>query len=129
MLVELLRLEKNNKQTFGVLKIDGEVFCVTLERPWLHNIEYISCIYSGMYTCKRVDSPNHGNTFEITNVQDRTNVLFHIGNIVKDTQGCILLGRMFGELKGERAILHSSTAFHMFLKRLENIDSFNLAIY
>ena len=101
--VEIVRLEKGFDGTFGVLRLDGKVFCVTLELPDLDNEANISCIPAGAYTCRRVDSPAFGRTFEISDVPGRSHILFHAGNVADDTQGCVLLGRYFGLLEIGRA--------------------------
>ena len=104
----LRRIEKSDAGTFGVLLIDEAAFCVTLEPPDRGNLPDISCIPEGTYRCKPVKSPHFGNVYEITAVPGRTNILFHPGNLRRDTHGCVLLGRKFGALNDDRAILDSS---------------------
>lgn len=114
---DIVRLEKSEEGTFGVLRLDGEVFCVTLEPPDRDNLSNASCIPAGQYTCRRVDSPTFGQTFEITGVPGRSAILFHQGNVVRDTHGCVLLGNRFGRLGPDRAVLDSRSAFREFLER------------
>lgn len=128
MKITLLRIEESEQGTIGVLLMDGEAFCCTLEPPDKDNQSNISCIPSGTYLAMRVDSPKYGNTFEITKVPNRSHVLIHPGNLVKHTKGCVLLGQYFGKLKGARAVLNSGTTFKAFLKRVENLDSFEMKI-
>jgi len=128
MLVELFRLEQSDKGVFGALLIEYEVFCVTLEPIDKDNIKSESCIPDGWYTCKRVNSPKYKKTFEIKGVSNRNHILFHPGNIIGHTKGCILLGQYWGKLKGERAILNSGNTFKAFMKKLEGFDSFRLHI-
>ncbi len=113
------RLEKSDAGTFGVLLLDGGVFCVTLEPPDLGNASLLSCIPEGEYRCRPVDSPRFGATLEIAGVQGRTHILFHPGNRVRDTHGCVLVGRQFGELEGERAILNSTGTWEELMGRAE----------
>ena len=113
--VDITRLEKSDEGTFGVLRLDGRVQCVTLEPPERGNRVGVSCIPAGTYTCQRVDSPTFGSTFEVTGVPGRTAILFHKGNVARDTHGCILLGSRFGRLGDERGVLDSSVAFREFL--------------
>lgn len=113
---------------FGVL-LDGDIpFAVTLELPWKDNKEKESCIPIGTYLCERVLSPNFGNTFEVTGVDNRTHILFHKGNLDDDTLGCILVGEMFGSLCDESGILKSGQGFGEFLQRLECQKKFSLHI-
>jgi hypothetical protein len=126
--VELIRLEIGKDGTFGVLKIDGKCFCVTLELPWLGNLPDISCILPGEYVCTMVDTSNHGRCFLIKETPGRMGVLFHEGNLQKDTNGCILLGNGFGLIEGHRGILNSRIALLNFIVEM-NGEDFNLQIW
>lgn len=126
--IELIRLEKGISGTFGVLRMDGQVFCVTLEPPDRNNEPDVSCIPSGNYACHRVESPRFGTTFAVTDVPERDHILFHSGNIAGDTHGCVLLGREFGLLRGDRAVLNSGRTFARFMKRCHGTKAFQLTI-
>ena len=113
---------------FGVL-IDGDIpFAVTLELPWNDNKRNESCIPTGLYRCEKIDSPKFGMTFEVTKVQDRSNILFHKGNLADDTLGCILIGEMFESLSDKPGILRSGEGFDEFMDRLKGEDRFALNI-
>nr|WP_287411431.1 DUF5675 family protein [Pseudodesulfovibrio sp.] len=116
--VEIVRLEKGKEGTFGVLRFNGQVLCVTLEPPDRGNQPDKSCIPAGEYLCNRVDSPSFGRTYEVSDVPGRSHILFHPGNVVGDTHGCVLLGRNFGFLEGSRGVMQSRSAFREFLDRL-----------
>lgn len=126
--VELIRLEETEQGTFGVLKIDKRVFCVTLEPSDEENASNISSIPAQQYMCERVYSPKYGETFEIRNVPERTHVLFHAGNIAKHTKGCVLLGEYFGKLKGDRAVLNSGNTFKFFMEEMKDEGLFHLTV-
>ena len=114
--------------TFGVL-LDGNIpFALTCEREWLDNKPEISCIPTGIYFCKRVNSPRFGDTFEVMNVPGRTSILFHSGNTEDDSKGCILVGEEFGSVNGKTAVLSSKRGFAEFLERLKGQNEFNLRI-
>jgi hypothetical protein len=125
---KLLRIDKAVDGVFGVLTLNNKVICVTLERPWQDNKPNLSCIPPDVYQCKRVDSPKYKDTFEVLNVPGRTHILFHSGNRIKDSKGCILLGSEYGELQDERAVLESSKSFIRFMTMLEGIEFFPLQI-
>lgn len=125
---ELIRLEKAEDGTFGVLRLDGQVFCVTLEPPEKGNEVNVSCIPAGQYMCRRVESPRFGTTFELRDVPGRSDILFHPGNVSSDSRGCILLGRNFGFLRGDRAVLSSSRTFADFMKQSQEANAFPFAI-
>lgn len=107
---------------------DDLPFCVTLERPWRDNRRNVSCIPSGTYVCKRIISPKFGETFEVTDVVDRSHILFHKGNLAEDTHGCIIVGELFDPLEGEHAVLSSGKAFREFRHILDGEYQFTLVI-
>ena len=123
----LKRIAFTSDGTFGVL-IAGAPFALTCEREWLDNKPDVSCIPSGTYICKRVNSPRFGNTFEVMFVKGRTNILFHSGNTEDDSKGCILVGEEFGDVNGKAAVLSSKKGFAEFLERLKDVDEFILII-
>jgi len=128
-ILEIIRLEENAKYgTFGVLKIDKEAFCWTLEPADLLNKIRYSSIPAQQYICERVNSAKFGETFEVKDVPGRTHILFHAGNTIDDTSGCILLGRIIGYLKNDRAVLNSGNTFQDFMKRLQGQSEMHLTI-
>jgi len=126
--IDVVRLEKSEDGTFGVLRVEGEVFCVTLEPPDRGNRVGESCIPVGKYDCRKVESPSFGPTFEVTGVPGRSHILFHQGNVAGDTEGCILLGRNYGVLGGERGVTQSRSAFREFLARFEGRHDFRFEV-
>lgn len=127
-MVELMRIEQSDEGTFGVLRLDGKAYCVTLEPPEKGNARNISCIPEGVYECRRFRSPRFGETFEVVDVPQRTSILFHAGNVVEDTSGCVLLGRQFGTLRGDRGVLNSGRTFSEFMDRCEGVEEFPISI-
>jgi len=127
-IVELVRLEEAAEGSFGVLRVNKEVVCVTLEPPDRLNEQNVSSIPEQQYLCSRVNSPRFGDTYEVTAVPGRSEVLFHTGNTVDDTHGCILLGASYGELGGKRAVLASKDAFARFKALLDGAQTFHLTI-
>jgi len=129
MIVELIRLEENFLYgTFGTLKINKKVFCVTLEPPDIENAKNVSSIPAQQYKCLRTNSPKYGVTFKVINVPYRDNVLFHGGNLKEHTKGCILLGQYWSKLQGDRAVLNSGNTFKKFLTELKGTNEFHLTI-
>jgi hypothetical protein len=115
-IVELIRLRMSYVDgTFGILKIDAECFCVTLELPYISNKSNKSCIPKGEYKCRPYSSNKFPSVYEITNVPGRTKILFHIGNFKKDTNGCILLGQHFSDFGSKhKGIMNSKIMFDKF---------------
>lgn len=114
--------------TYGVLLEDGVPFVLTLERAWLNNAKGISCIPDGTYTCKRVQSPKFGDTFEVTGVVGRDSILFHKGNVEDDSHGCILIGEQFNKVNGKDGITASAIGFDEFKFRTGGIGEFTLIV-
>ena len=126
--VDLIRIEESAAGTFGVLRIEGKAFCVTLEPQDKLNRRNISNIPPGKYICRKVTSPRFGKTFEVLKVPNRSHILFHAGNTQHDTRGCILLGRKYGVLRHNRAILNSGKTFKEFIGLMYATDEFELNI-
>lgn len=138
----LRRFAESDDGTFGRLYIPFDAakqFCYTLEEEDADNRPGESLIPAGTYTCRRTIYHRHGiPTFEVTNVLDRTRILFHSGNTEEDTAGCILLGESMGPLEVEDeesgvlrpklAVLSSRAAFDRFMERLESVAEFRLEI-
>ena len=104
--------------TQGVLTLNDAVLCYTIELPSRMNSVNISCIPSGAYKLRRVNSPKFGYTFEVCDVSGRTNILIHKGNTVSDTKGCIMPCSTFGVLNGEIAGLSSKVAYDQLMTLL-----------
>lgn len=112
--------------TRGVLIMPEGVLCNTLELPWRDNRPSRSCIPCGEYDVALYRSPRHGRIYQVQNVPGRTYILIHSGNLAGDVdkglkshvEGCILLGRYFGILKGQKALLCSRPAVADFMERL-----------
>ena len=133
---EIVRVFGRPDGTFGILSVGDErtiagfnPICLTCERPWLGNQRGISCIPTGQYTCLRVNSPKFGDTFEVTGVPQRSEILLHRGNIDDDSHGCIILGENFAPwTTGQLSIASSYNAFAEFLHEMKDQDSFSLTI-
>lgn len=128
-MVTIKRVSYLPEGTFGVIKQDNVPFALTAELPWLNNLPSKSCIPTGKYLGKRVNSPKFGNTFEITGVPKRSNILFHKGNVPKkDSKGCVLIGEEFGSIGINVAVMSSGRGYLEFMNRLKDVDGFELEI-
>jgi len=127
--IDLIRLENSfDGGALGALRICKQMFCATLEPADRDNQPDVSCIPAGQYRCRRIQSPRFWDTFEVQHVPGRSHILFHPGNRQVDTAGCILVGRTWGQLSGDRAILNSGNTFERFMIRMKGIDEFVLTI-
>lgn len=85
--------------TFGVLAVPAlgdkttALVLQTAEEEWKDNQRRHSCIPHGDYLMRRTIYFRHNiETFEVTDVPQRSRILFHVGNTEEDTDGCILPG-------------------------------------
>lgn len=122
----------------GVLINGNRPVCLTLEEEWKDNVKGLSCIPEGSYLCNRITRPSGQVTYQVMDVPGRSAILIHPGNTEKDVEGCILVGKEYGEVettdddsgKVERqlAVLRSKEAFEVFMKLLDGREAFALRI-
>lgn len=132
MKVTLRRLVERDDATLGVLLFDEVPRLVTLELPWRENKRNVSRIPPGEYDMEVTISPRFGKSWQIKNVPDRSNILFHHGNTAADTEGCVLVANQFGVTMGSSRISESIDGmgwFHTFLSgvqtaKLRIVDDF-----
>ena len=123
--VRLTRIAESDAGTEGVLQA-GEFICKTLELPWRGNVRARSCVPTGSYLAKVVWSPRFGRVYGLFGTAPRSHILIHAGNYAGDidkglrthVQGCILLGRYFGQLGGQRAVLVSRPTVREFMQHM-----------
>lgn len=119
--VQRRHLSKNS--ITGHLVVDGKVIGVTLEYPWRNNTDWdyakykgdkvrnrewnsprVSCLPDGTYAAEfRVDHKTGKNSprgagqidwrLELHGTNPRTDIELHVGNTLKNSEGCILCGR------------------------------------
>lgn len=112
--VKLTRITEFKEATFGVLTVDGQPVCVTLEDAWRDNKTSISCIPKGKYKLTWHTSPKFGKVYLVNDVPGRSHILIHQGNSHVDTHGCILVGLMYGET----SIVSSRAALALFHSKM-----------
>ena len=97
MQIKIERFLKGNNCLIGKVYINDEFFCYSLEREWLDNRKYISCIPQGKYQCKPYSSDKYPDVVEIINIKNRSKILIHKGNYYWEIAGCILFGDSYAE--------------------------------
>lgn len=105
----------------AIATMEGEV-------PLFTTLEEVlgECIPAGVYTCRRSFYHKGGyEAFEVMDVPNRTRILIHKGNTIKDTEGCILVGMTWAPPFG---IAESTVAFSTLMHRLKNFSEFQLII-
>lgn len=124
----LIRVGQSARGTFGVLRYGVVPFALTMELPWTDNTPNQSCIPTGSYVCRRIRSPKFGDTFEVTQVPNRSHILFHQGNTLEDTEGCILVAEEFSGTFDHPMVASSARGFGEFLALLKGQPAFTLEI-
>ena len=124
--LKLKRVIESNKANLGIITLEGEEVCRTLENPWLDNKAYLSCIPKGKYKVEKYSSAKYPDVWELKSVEDRTYILIHNGNLAKHTQGCILVGRNWGFLGEELAVTSSKNTLDHLREILD--DEFEIEI-
>lgn len=127
MTLSLIRTKYLSDRTIGALHIDDVLFCDTLEPSNFKRA--FSAIPVGEYTVTlNVQSPKfllsalykdiNAMLPRLLGVQGRGGILIHIGNYPRDTQGCILVGK----LNDNNDLQDSRTTFNSLYKRLKEAD-------
>lgn len=118
--------------TFGKLTINNW-HCFTVERPWLDNKPFVSCVPEGQYILQKTITPKHGNTFvlissllgvyEHKQESGRYAILIHSGNTMDDVEGCIAPGIFLGYVNNKWAVLSSKDTMKQIRDRI--VDNYN----
>jgi hypothetical protein len=106
--------------TFGELEIDGHTF-KTVEREWLNNKSFVSCIPAGEYQVIPHTRPNGDEVYAIVNESlgiyrypdpkaVRDLILIHKANVMTELAGCIAPGNKHGGLNGNFGVYNSGDA-------------------
>ncbi len=114
--ITLTRFAYTDMGTFGKIGV-ADVTLYTVERPWLGNAASISCIPEGTYKCKpRWYNGGGYDAVEVLDVPNRRHILFHIGNTMLDSAGCILVNSKLGWVHNMWAGQGSKNAFNLFMQ-------------
>lgn len=134
----LERKHKKSNYTIGNLYIDGKLFCNTLEdkdrgltcnmmETQIKSLKVYgeTAIPTGSYTInmntvspkfksRSWAKPHGGKLPRLLNVKGFEGVLIHVGNTIKDTLGCIIVGE--NKVKGQ--VINSTVTFNKLMKVL-----------
>lgn len=127
-MIELSRFCMSSQMgTFGLLKLPSGETLYTVERPWLHNQPFISCVPCETYDLVPFSSPRFGDTYALRGetvgvTQDegkaRYACLFHSANQANEVQGCIAPGHHLGATGVSWAVFQSKAAIIKLLNVL-----------
>lgn len=112
MNILLTRTSWDNYGTFGYFTVADNpeypaIFCYTVELPWQDNHPDQSCIPAGVYQCIPHNSPAHPDTWEVSNVPNRSNILIHNANFPDQLLGCIGVGDSIAKINGQLGVTNS----------------------
>lgn len=135
MNITLTRNQNTPEGIFGNFTDEnGNQVCVTLEHAYDDGSgNWSAKIPAGTYTCQRgqhqlTGMANSFETFEVTNVPGHTNILIHMGNFDKDSEGCILVGRAIAGSGSSEMITSSVLTFNAFMQLQAGLDTFTLTV-
>lgn len=115
--MKIVRFCYSHEGTFGYAELGGKTFYF-VEPPWKDNRAFESCIPEGQYGIRR-DMTGEYRGFEITNVEGRSEIEIHCGNIKHDTVGCLVIGKALGYVKGHWAVVNSKAAMREFKQLMQ----------
>lgn len=126
--ITLLRdLDASNEATLGKMRLEW-----LKTHPDIYTLELLrgtggsgSCITQGLYNCIPHDSPKHPHTWQLLNVPNRTEILIHNGNYLKDTEGCILVGFTIDD---DKPMVGRSVDALNYLREVIGSDNFSIEI-
>jgi len=135
MIVKLYRIYDGGNSTLGMLFINKEFECFTLEDEFRESkIPGETRIPSGKYFIKLRQYGGHHQRYslkfphfhkgmlQLINVPNFTDILIHIGNYERDTAGCLLVGEDAILLdNGNYKILHSTASYIKLYKKIKNV--------
>ena len=129
----LKRYSYSPTATEGRLYLDNKVLCYTLERPNKGNQRNVSCVTEGRYSVYHHNRPNGesalilegGTVSQAPEEGKRYGILFHPGNSVSDSAGCVLPGY---KRKQPEMVHNSKAAMYDLLVALHGQDVTTLDI-
>ena len=130
----LERQEFSRDWIIGSFYYDGEFICYSLERPWLNNKPFESCVPEGEYELKYHRYKGRLDTFALIGEtvshfpsdKQRNLILIHPANQVHELQGCIATGTT--KLSGEGRIVKSLDAHKKLMNVILTKNINNLSI-
>lgn len=121
MILELVRCRVSEYGTFGKLYIDDVFECYTLEpvMPVPVGVYDITLnVVSPKFKFRSPYTKHKGKVPRLLNVPLHSGILIHIGNFVKDTAGCILVGTRSSLVR----LYNSTDAYLNLYKKLSSCN-------
>lgn len=127
MMVFQLYRNQFEKGTYGVLFVDGQFVCFTIELPWKDNARNVSCIPDGCYELELWFTDRFKHHLVVRDVPGRSGILIHPANdAFKELRGCIApVSHLSGVGKG----LYSRSALDKLVMLAERSKTRNEPLY
>ena len=121
-MLTLIRNVKGDKAILGKLYFNGGIVCYTLENA----AKAIPC---GVYNVQNSKSPKFKRELPLVwnaKVPPSRGIRIHVGNSVKDSSGCVLvgMGRNYVKPNAEPSLLESALAETMVTMLCRNVTEF-----
>ena len=108
--------------TFGHLVLPTGAHLYTIERPWLDNEAFVSCIPEGAYPLEWDATGRIQNVPRLRDTQPRTQINIHVANWAHQLHGCIAPG--LGYDLGKRKVTQSTKAMNLLMECLLPMGAF-----
>ena len=132
MIIDLKRFQYSETETMGLL-ILPTVTLFTIERPWVPvkahkgGLPFSSCVPDGLYELISFSSDKYPETWvlqskimsvyayrgDVPETGGRYTCVFHVGNFVRDVEGCISPGLSRVIMSGQNAVASSRDAMKL----------------
>ena len=102
--------------TFGHLILPTGAHLYTIERPWLDNEAFVSCIPEGTYPLEWDATGRIQDVPRLMDTQPRTQINIHVANYARELHGCIAPG--LGYDLGKRMVTDSTKAMALIMESM-----------
>lgn len=129
MILTLTRFAYCENHTAGRIYFD-DFRLFTLERPWVGNKPFRSCIPPGCYRLTRRRSEKFGHHYLLEDVPGREWILVHPANYASELAGCIAPGLAYTHdcHRKTHMVTHSQDAMKLLHRELAGEDEIELNI-
>jgi len=122
MTIDIIQLDETPDSTASRLLIDGEFVCFVLEDGYREvkvpsetripagSYPLRQRFYGGFYE-KYKKRYGHAYSLEIISIRNFSDVLIHIGNWIRDTRGCLLVGMDLSLSRRDYCLKRSKVAY------------------
>ncbi len=114
----IMRSAEIGGATLGKLKVSNGLELITIERAWLNNQPFVSCIPDGHYQLEWDTTGRIRNVPRLRNVPERSQINIHAANLASELHGCIAVGMVLGGNMVEPRVERSKEAMGLLMESL-----------